>query len=211
MNHKKILIPLILITLFIGIGRATVTTNITSPEEGAIKNQDFTLEWEPIDEARCYQIRENGETIGETSGEKPDNFFTIDISNRDDGEYTYKIKTDPNRESCDFAGDPSDPITITVDTTPPSFESRSPVGDRVDVDLDEIEMEFDAGVSGIDKEYTKDSFDANIAGNLEWTGDETLTFNLEETLEYSTEYTISVEAKDKAGNTEYFSWSFETR
>ena len=216
MNHKKILIPLILITLFIGIGRATVTTNITSPEEGAIKNQDFTLEWEPIDEARCYQIRENGETIGETSGEKPDNFFTIDISNRDDGEYTYKIKTDPNRESCDFAGDPSDPITITVDTTPPSFESRSPVGDRVDVDLDEIIMEFDSGLSEkMDKNYTEKDFKTTpgINGNLRWDDEETLIYDIEEgfNLNYSKEYEISLEAKDKAGNTEHFSWSFETR
>jgi len=217
-KYKIAIITLIFLFALVNIGLAEKPT-ITNPSDGYVTNEELiTIEWEIEDEnKKSFYLSKNDEwTCFEDAD---DNAFLSSNDTYSWGEanietkeeiYEYKVNTYEDY-NCGISGSGwSDSITVTIDTTPPSIISKSPVGDRVDVDLDEIEMEFDAGVSGIDKEHTKNNFNANIAGNLEWTGDETLTFNLEETLEYSTEYTISVEAKDKAGNTEYFSWSFET-
>jgi len=215
MNYKKILITSILLLLLFGVRGISEVPEIESPEDGAIKNQtEFILNWTSVDGAECYWVYEEYK-------DESDYYYTYDSSyslpkvSTKDGDYTYEIEAS-NYTRCVYPGDSSDSVTVTIDTTPPSLISKSPVGDRVDVDLDEIIMEFDSGLSEkMDKNYTEKDFKTTpgINGNLRWDDEETLIYDIEEgfNLNYSKEYEISLEAKDKAGNTEHFSWSFETR
>ena len=208
--RRNILIVLVLLLVFIGVGRAIEAPEITSPDDGEIKNQDFNLTWDAIEGAECYVVEENGDFEDQLWGEQNTRII-INVGEKQDGEYSYIVESTTDDEYCS-PENASDPVTVTIDTTDPSLISRNPGpgDDRVDIDLDEIVMEFDGGESKINQSYTAGEFNTDISGNLEWTEDETLTFNVDETLEYSTEYSVSVEAKDRAGNTNYFSWSFET-
>ncbi|MFW5902520.1 MAG: Ig-like domain-containing protein [archaeon] len=207
MNHKKILITLALLFLLIGTGIALGAPEIISPDDGTIKNQtEFILNWTSVENAFCYRIYESGSKKADVDA--PDTNYIV---NTNEGTFTYEVRSS-SRDGCTLMdGNFSDPVTVTVDTTPPSISSKSPVGDRVDVDLDEIRIEFDGGESGINQTYTESNFNVPGAdGSISWDGDETLVYSLDETLDYSTEYEVEVEAKDKAGNTADLGWTFET-
>ena len=223
-KYKIAIITLIFLFALVNIGLAEKPT-ITNPSDGYVTNEELiTIEWEIEDEnKKSFYLSKNDEwTCFEDAD---DNAFLSSNDTYSWGEanietkeeiYEYKVNTYEDY-NCGISGSGwSDSITVTIDTTPPSIISKSPVGDRVDVDLDEIIIEFDSGLSEkMDKNYTEKDFKTTpgINGNLRWDDEETLIYDIEEgfNLNYSKEYEISLEAKDKAGNTEHFSWSFETR
>jgi len=228
MKYRRLVSSVVVLLLLSGIALATEPTILEPPDGYATNDPSIFLSWEidvgnqsgfeiyyenesnvRIDEDGCFNDDDAYATVN-TYSDHSNGTLSFDET---EGIYNYRITTHQEKDCWEDSYEKTDFITVTIDTTDPSLVSKNfeDGDDRVDFDLDRIELEFDGGFSGIDKDHTEQELDINpsIEGPIEWE-DETLIINTEKGLDYSTEYSISVEAKDNAGNTNDFSWSFET-
>jgi len=225
MKYRNIISFIVILVLLSGIALATKPTILEPPDGYATNDPSIYLSWEINKSNQLrFKVREN-ETemkIGtDDCFSDTDPYATVnsysDYSNgtlnfnETEGIYEYDVRTYGADNCWDNVSDLSDSVTVTIDTTDPSLVDKNfEDGDnRVDVNFDKVELQFDGGLSGLNQTYTEQHFNTNLPGEITWNG-EKLIYNITQTLDYSTEYSISVEARDNAGNSYDDSWSFET-
>ena len=185
---------------------ATFTVDTTAPEitinvpsDGTTFNKTtVTVSWNSSDATSGidhYEIRMDSGNWTNVDLNRTCNFTGLS-----EGSHTVDVRAVDNASNENTTS-----VNFTVDTTPPTIVSHSPMGNDVSVDS-AITVTFS---EAMDKSTVHIEING-LNGSIAW-NNKTATFTPSQNLSYDTKYSVNITGSDLAGNLmDEYAWSFTT-